>query len=63
MEVTFKTRLYPNATETTHGPFTPANPTSVRFSGRQMRMRVEGQRSTQWKVGNMRIDANAGGRR
>ena len=63
VDVTFKTRFYPNATETTHGPFTPANPTSVRFSGRQMRMRVEGQRSTQWKVGNMRIDASAGGRR
>ena len=63
VDVTFKTRFYPNATETTHGPFTPANPTSVRFSGRQLRMRVEGQRSTQWKVGNMRIDANAGGRR
>lgn len=63
VDVTFKTRFYPNATETTHGPFTPANPTSVRFSGRQLRMRVEGQRSTQWKVGNMRIDAIAGGRR
>ena len=63
VDVTFKTRFYPNAAETTHGPFTPANPTSVRFSGRQLRMRVEGQRSTQWKVGNMRIDANAGGRR
>lgn len=63
VDVTFKTRFYPNATETTHGPFTPANPTSVRFSGRQLRMRVEGQTATQWKVGNMRIDANAGGRR
>jgi hypothetical protein len=63
VDVTFKTRFYPNATEVTHGPFTPANPTSVRFSGRQLRMRVEGQRSTQWKVGNMRIDAIAGGRR
>jgi len=63
VDVTFKTRFYPNATETTHGPFTPANPTSVRFSGRQLRMRVEGQEATQWKVGNMRIDAIAGGRR
>jgi len=63
VDVTFKTRFYPNATETTHGPFTPANPTSVRFSGRQLRMRVEGQRATQWKVGNMRIDASTGGRR
>lgn len=63
VNVTFKTRFYPNATETTHGPFTPANPTSVRFSGRQLRMRVEGQSATQWKVGNMRIDTIAGGRR
>lgn len=63
VNVTFKTRFYPNATETNHGPFTPANPTSVRFSGRQLRMRVEGQRPTAWKVGNMRIDATAGGRR
>ena len=35
VNVTFKTRLYPNATETRHGPFTPTNPTSVRFSGRR----------------------------
>ena len=63
VDVTFKTRFYPNATETNHGPFTPANPTSVRFSGRQLRMRVEGQSATQWKVGNMRIDASTGGRR
>ena len=63
VNVTFKTRFYPNATETTHGPFTPANPTSVRFSGRQLRMRVEGQTATQWKVGNMRIDTIAGGSR
>lgn len=63
VNVTFKTRFYPNAAETTHGPYTPANPTSVRFSGRQLRMRVEGQSPAQWKVGNMRIDVTAGGRR
>ena len=63
VNLTFKTRSYPNATEVTHGPFTPANPTSLRFSGRQLRMRVEGQTAVQWKVGNMRIDAKAGGRR
>lgn len=63
VNVTFKTRLYPNATETTHGPFTPANPTSVRFTGRQLRMRVEGRQPTKWNVGTMRIDAIAGGRR
>ena len=63
VDVTFKTRLYPNGTETTHGPFTPANPTDVRFTGRQLRMRVEGNRPTDWKVGDMRVDVTAGGRR
>lgn len=63
VDVTFKTRFYPNGDETTHGPFTPSNPTSVRFSGRQLRMKVEGSRLASWRVGNMRVDATAGGRR
>ena len=63
VNVTFKTRFYPNAAETTHGPFTPRNPTSVRFSGRQMRMRVEGAKLADWRVGNMRVDVKAGGKR
>lgn len=63
VNVTFKTRFYPNASETTHGPFTPTNPTSVRFSGRQMRMRVEGAKLADWRVGNMRVDVKAGGKR
>ena len=63
VDVTFKTRFYPNGTETTHGPYTPNNPTSVRFSGRQFRMRVEGAKLGPWRVGNMRVDALAGGRR
>ena len=58
----FKTRFYPNAAETTHGPFNMSNPTSVRFQGRQVRMRVEGS-SADWRVGVMRLDARAGGRR
>ena len=63
VNLTFKTRFYPNADETSHGPFTPSNPTSVRFTGRQMRMRVEGAKLAKWRVGNMRVDAKAGGRR
>lgn len=60
---TFKTRLYPNAEETSHGPFTMSNPTSVRFTGRQVRMRVDGDTNSDWRVGVMRIDASEGGRR
>ena len=39
---TFKTRLYPTSAEASHGPYTMANPTSVRFQGKQVRMRVTG---------------------
>jgi len=63
VSVTFKTRFYPNEADATHGPFTPANPTSVRFSGRQFRMRVEGERLADWRVGTMRVDAVSGGTR
>ena len=59
----FKTRNYPNGTETEYGPFSTANPTSVRFNGRQVRMRVEGNASDDWRVGIMRLEAKAGGRR
>tara|TARA_B100000902_G_scaffold27337_1_gene32917 strand:- start:3533 stop:5341 length:1809 start_codon:yes stop_codon:yes gene_type:complete len=63
IDLKFKTRFYPNATETTHGPFNPSNPTSVRFSGRQIRMRIEGDQATNWRVGTMRLETKAGGRR
>ena len=60
---TFKTRFYPNGEEYEYGPYDMANPTDVRFTGRQMRMRVEGQVNQDWRVGIMRVDAKAGGRR
>ena len=63
VQATFKTRLHPNDTERTYGPYSMANPTSVRFSGRQMRMRVEGARLADWRVGVMRVEAKAGGKR
>ena len=56
----FKTRYYPNAEEREHGPFTMSNPTSVRFQGRQVRMRVEGAEDADWRVGIMRLDARQG---
>jgi len=64
VDVTFKSRFYPNDTEYTHGPYTPSSPTAVRFSGRQIRMRVEGDAPyAAWRVGTMRVDAKQGGRR
>jgi len=61
--VTFKTRFYPNDSESSFGPYTMSNPTDVRFSGRQVRMRVDGARNTAWRSGVMRIEAKPGGNR
>jgi hypothetical protein len=63
VKVTFKTRFNPNDTERTYGSYTMANPTPVRFSGRQIRMRVESNKLADWRAGIMRIEANAGGGR
>ena len=60
---TFKTRFYPNGSETSHGPYTMSNPTSVRFQGRQVSMRIDANVNTDWRVGTMRLDAVAGGKR
>jgi len=63
VSLTFKTRFHPNDTESSHGPFDPSNPTSVRFTGRQMRMRVTGDQIGAWRVGTMRVDAKPMGSR
>lgn len=59
---TFKTRNYPQGVESSHGPYTLTEPTSVRFQGRQIRMRVDAV-DGDWRVGIFRFDAKAGGRR
>jgi len=63
VSLTFKSRNYPNSTEASHGPYTLTNPTSVRFQGRQVRMRVEGAKATEWRVGVFRADVSQAGRR
>lgn len=59
----FKTRFHPNDVEREYGPYSMANPTSVRFTGRQVRMRIEGDRLASWRVGTMRLDVLPRGRR
>ncbi len=63
VNVTFKTRFYPNSAETTHGAYTLSNPTDVRFSGRQVRIKIQGVGNEDWRSGIMRIEATPGGRR
>jgi len=60
---TFKTRLYPTGSETTYGPYSLANPTSVRLQGRQVKVRVTSNNNTDWRVGIMRFDAQSGSKR
>jgi len=62
-DVYFTTRLYPTAPATTHGPFDLSNPTSVRFQGRQVRMKIEGQETTNWRAGAMRLEVSPGAKR
>ena len=61
--LTFKTRFYHNDTEISHGPFTLLNPTGARFSGRQVRMRINGSELKDWRAGKMRLNVIPGGKR
>jgi len=61
--LTFKTRFYPNDSEVSHGPFALANPTGARFSGRQVRMRINGTELKDWRAGKMRLNVIPGGKR
>jgi len=61
---TFKTKYYPNGSETSYGPYDLTNPTSVRFNGRQIKMRVTTDSTpSAWRVGTQRLNVIAGGRR
>jgi len=61
--VSFKTRMYPTATETTYGPYSATEPTSVRFSARQVKIRYTGAVLGDWRVGLNRLDVTPAGKR
>ena len=63
VDATFKTRFYPNDVERSYGPFSMSNPVSLRFTGRQVRIRVEGVNADDWRVGINRLEVKQGGRR
>jgi hypothetical protein len=68
VQVQFKTRFHPNDTSRTYPSATTYYsltnmPTSVRFTGRQIRLRVEATGKEDFRVGVMRVNAEAGGRR
>ena len=68
VKLQFKTRFYPNDAERTY----PSDstyydltqiPTSARFTGRQVRYRIEGTNNNSFRVGTVRINGTAGGSR
>lgn len=61
--VSFSSKYYPNAAQWNYGPYSMTNPTSVRFNGRQVKMKVVAQGNTDWRIGTMRLNAVGGGRR
>lgn len=63
VQATFKTRFYPNDTEREYGAYTMSNPTSLRFTGRQVRMRIEGATLGDWRLGVNRLEVRPGGKR
>lgn len=63
LTLTFTHREYPTATETTETAVTAANPTDVRFSGRQFTMQVAPSSSVDWRSGVHRLEIAAGGKR
>jgi hypothetical protein len=68
--LTFKTSFYPTQAETDHGPYTMANPRSLRFTAAQFRVRVEGDPDSvaegdpiNWRYGTPRLEIVARGTR
>lgn len=55
--------LYPTSPETLNGPYDLANPTSLRLTARQVRLRLEEVRATDWRVGVLRFGVRSGSRR
>jgi hypothetical protein len=63
VEVEFETRLAPEASGETHGPYTldtDRGYTDVRFTGRQVEMTVRQTKNELWRVGTMRLDVKEG---
>jgi hypothetical protein len=60
VQVKFSTKFYPDATEYNYGPYSMANPTSIRLTGRQISARIEGVNLSDWRVGVIRFDGKPG---
>lgn len=63
VQMAIYTAMYPDGPETLNGPYALTNPTSVRLTARQVRVRIVEAVATSWRFGIARLGAIAGGRR
>ena len=64
VSMTFKTKMYPNGTERSFGPYTATRqPVPIRVHGRQMLVKAIGAESTNWRLGVPRIEVKPGSKR
>lgn len=63
LQLTVYAAKWPTAPESTHGPYTANEPTNVRISARQIRLRGEQARETDWRLGTMSVGLVQTGRR
>ncbi len=64
VSITFKTKMYPNGTERSFGPYTATRqPVPIRVHGRQMLVKAIGAASTNWRLGIPRIEVKPGSKR
>jgi hypothetical protein len=60
VKASFSTKFYPTGTQYSYGPYTMANPTSIRLTGRQVAVKIEGNTLSDWRVGVIRFDTKLG---
>ncbi len=62
-KMTVYTSFDPTTTETSNGPYTLTQPTDVRLTARQIRVKIEQNVETNWRVGKPRLGVIPMGRR
>lgn len=63
VEATIFGAMHPTATEAEYGPYTMAEPTDVRITARQVRLKLTETRATDWRVGVIKFGGKQGGTR
>ena len=60
---TFLIRFYPEAAQTSFGPYSLSSRTDVRFGGRQVSVRYAADGANDFRIGGPRLNLRAGGQR